>query len=111
MEPPIPLKGVVLFIAFGSMVNGIAVIFKSHFILYFVKSYHGIVWHWICISILQSAAASSGCMIVTVTVNCNWVICIAPPTEDQGRIPKQSSVFPVSVGRLEQKSFQLSNHF
>jgi len=43
MEPPIPLKGVVLFIAFGSMVNGIAVILKSHFILYFVKSYHGIV--------------------------------------------------------------------
>jgi len=28
MEPPIPLKGVVLFIAFGSMVNGIAVIFN-----------------------------------------------------------------------------------
>jgi len=31
MEPPIPLKGVVLFIAFGSMVSNIAVGFNYHY--------------------------------------------------------------------------------
>ena len=40
--------------------------------------------------------------------NCNRVICIAPPTEDRRRITKQSSIFPMSVGRLGHECFQLT---
>jgi len=36
------------------------------------------------------------------------VICIASPIDNRGRITKESSILPVSVGRLEQKCFQLA---
>jgi len=39
---------------------------------------------------------------LSVTVKCNWDICIVPATEDRGRITKQSSVcFPMPIGTLE----------
>ena len=46
------------------------------------------------------------CCPQSVTVTELFVLC--PLMGDRGRISKQSSVFPVSVGRLEQKCFQLA---